>query len=800
MKKIAISILSTLFVTVLIHAQTPRAFEQAAAVALEQHDYYAAFKYYGKVLEMEPKRTDILVRYADAARMYGAYRDAEVHYEQALSADNAAGGKYHSALLGLALVKKNLGKYEEALRLFERYAARPDNDPELGKKATAEIEECEWAMEKITNPDKLVQLEPLDAQFNTGDSEMGMLQVGDTLYFGALHQVEWGDKHLPARPLLQVMMSVHGKKPVLAAFNKAKMHTALPTFSPDGRLMVVPIGEYVGETEVRCHLYWAKMINGQWSEFQPLPAVVNVAGTTQTQPSLASTGDGYYNLYFISDAPGGKGGKDIWMSKCSASGSFAPPQNLSAINTLADEATPNFDALTQSLYFSSTGYQNLGGYDIYTSKWAKNAWQTPKHLPSPLNSSYNDLYYAPNGQQKAVLTSNRIGAAILGEESCCYDLFSVTYLGLRLQLSALEAGTDAALDEVAYTLLEAQNAPNLKFAPTAKPVSYTIHREQMYTVLASKDGYFADTIQISSLDLEPSRTELEGKLYLRPKAVDLAVKVFNQWSKEPLNGASVFLLEQSGSLKESHVLGAASHESGLKAEYLRSYLIIAQKEGFAPDTVEVTAKEMSKPGTKVIKNLYLTPATLSGLLPLAIYFDNDVPPRSAQDNAEPYSVVFGKYMARKEEFMQSFAKNITNEAEKQAALARLEQFFSNEVKGGFDKLEYFADNLDLFLMGGYEVELMVKGFASPLASEEYNLALTRRRIVSVKNYLRTAKGGVYAAYILNGQLLISTAPLGETQSVKGINDNGRQREQSIFSPEASRERRAEIIEVRLRRL
>ncbi len=800
MKKITIFIFSTLLTTVLLQAQTPRAFEQAATVALEQHDYYAAFKYYGKVLEMEPKRTDIMVRYADAARLYGAYRDAEVHYEQALGADNAAAGKYHSALFGLALVKKSLGKYEEALRLFERYAARPDSDPELGKKAASEIEECEWAMEKITNPDKLVQLTPLDAQYNTGDSEMGMIQLGDTTYYGALHQVEWGDKHLPARPLLQVMMSIHGGKPVVAPFNKARMHTALPAFSPDGRFMVVPLGEYVGETEVRCHLYWAKKINGQWSEFQPLPATVNVVGATQTQPSLAASGDGYYHLYYISDAPGGKGGKDIWVSKCSVSGSFAPPQNLTALNTTADEATPNFDPVTQALYFSSTGYQNLGGYDIYKSKWAKNAWQQPKHLPAPLNSSYNDLYYAPNGQQKAVLTSNRIGAAVLGEESCCYDLFTVSYLNLRLQLSALEKGTETALDEVAYTLIETQKAPNLKFAPTASPVSYSIQREQMYTVLASKDGYFADTIQISALDLEPSRTDLDGKLYLRPKAVDLALKVFNQWSKEPLNGASIFLLEQSGSLKDSHVLGAESHESGLKAEYLRSYLIIAQKDGFAPDTVEVTAKEMSKPGTKVIKNLYLTPATLSGLLPLAIYFDNDMPPRSAQEQAESYSVVFGKYMARKEEFLQSFVKNIKGEAEKKAALERLEQFFSNEVQGGFNKLEYFADNLDLFLAGGYEVELMVKGFASPLASDEYNLALTRRRIVSVKNYLRTAKGGVYASYILNGQLLISTAPLGETQAAKNINDNGRQREQSIFSPEASRERRAEIIEVRLRRL
>lgn len=781
------------------YAQTPRAYEQAANVAYETKDYYAAFKYYGKVLEMEPKRTDIMVRYADAARLYGAFRDAELHYEIALNADNAAGGKYHTALFGLALVKKNLGKYEEALRLFERYATRPDSDPDLSKKAANEINECEWAMEKMTNPDKLVHLEPLSDNFNTGDSEMGIIQIGDTSYFGALHQVNWGDKHTPARPLLQVMMSVNGQKPVVAAFNKEKMHTALPAFSPDGKIMVVPYGEYVSETEVRCHLYMSMLQNGSWSIPVPLPETINIADATQTQPSISKGEDGYYNLYYVSDAPGGQGGKDLYQVSFSAMGNFATPENLSALNTERDEATPYFDQNAQTLYFSSTGYQNLGGYDIYKSKWAKNTWQTPKHLPAPLNSSYNDLYYAPNGLQKAVMTSNRIGAAVLGEESCCYDLFSVTYLGLKLNLSAYEEGTESALEEVVYTLVEDQKAPNLKFAPTTKPVDYKINRDQLYKVFASKDGYFADTILVSSLDLEPTKTEISDKLFLRPMQVDLAVKVFNQFNKEPLYGVNVFLYERSGNIKDEKNTGTAANESGLKANYKTSYLVIAMKEGFTPDTAVVSAEEMSKPGAKVIKNLFLTPATLYGLLPLAIYFDNDMPPRTAAQQVESYALTYTAYLSRRNEFIEIFTKNLP-EGEKQIATERLNGFFDKDVKGGFAKLEYFADNLDLFLDGGYEVEIMVKGFASPLASEEYNMALTRRRIVSVKNYLRTAKGGVYESYLLNNQLKISTAPLGETLAIAGINDSKKQRELSIFSVEASKERRAEIIEVRLHKI
>lgn len=781
-------------------AQTPRAFEQAAQVALERNDYYTAFKYYGKVLEMEPLRTDVMVQYADAARLYGAYRDAELYYENALKANNTAGGKYNSALFGLALVKKNLGKYDEALNLFERYTTRPDSDPDLKKKADSEIVECEWAMEKMTNPDKLVQLKPLEAMYNTGESEMGMVQFGDTLFFSALHLVDWGDKHLPARPLLQVMKSVKDGPPELAYFNREKMHTALPAFSPDGKFMVIPYGTYASETDVRCHLYWSKRENGHWTTPAPLPAFVNLPEATQTQPAISKDKDGYYTLYYISDAQGGKGGKDLWAVRFSQTGTFARPENLSALNTNQDEATPFFDAASQYLYFSSNGYPNLGGYDIYKIQKLDNGWAKPQHLPNPINSGYNDLYYMPTSKTHAHLTSNRIGAAILGEESCCYDLFDVEISSLRLNLAAYEQGTDQLLNEVVYTLIEDKKTPNLKFSPAPQPVEYAIERDQTYRIFAAKDGYIADTIVVSALELEPSKTEISDKLYLKPMQVDLAVQVFNQFSKEPLTGVNIMLMERTGKVKDHKNTGDRGHGSGLKADYKHDYVVIATKEGYEPDTVVVSALEMSKPGTKVLKNLFLTPVSLYGLLPLAIYFDNNVPPRSANLQKESYDLNYQNYIARRDEFIASFTQHIAQEEERQAASERINQFFETDVKGGFMKLEHFAENLDLFLGNGYEVEIMVKGFASPLASHEYNLALTHRRIVSVKNYLRAAKGGIYANYIVKNQLKISTAPMGEAAAATFVNDNARQKELSVYSVEASKERRAEIIEVRMTKL
>lgn len=777
--------------------QSPRAFEQAAASAYEVRDYYAALKYYGKVLEMEPARADIMVLYAEAARHYGAYREAEIQYESALNLDQSAGGKYQTALFGLALVKKSLGKYEEALRLFEQYATRPNTDPQLSAQAAGEIAECEWAMEKITNPDRLAMLEPL--ALNTGESEMGTIRRGDTLYYCTFRPVEWGDRHRPARPLLQVMMAIKGMNPTPVSFNAPARHTTMPAISADGQLMIVPSGDYVSETDIRCDLYFSKKEGGKWSAPVLLPESINVPDASQIQPAIARRPDGYYDLYYVSDAPGGKGGKDLWKVRFSATGVFGKPENLSALNTSNDEATPYFDAAAHTLYFSSTGYQNLGGFDVYKSTWQNNSWSAAKHLPTPVNSSYNDLYYTVHNETVAALTSNRIGAAAAGDEACCYDLFKVTYQPLKLQLNATEAGSNQALTEVTFTLLEASKEPKTRFVTDPSQVQFNISRDRQYAVLASKEGFFPDTIQLSTLDLEPHKTEIKAGISLRPRPIELVVNVYHQFSKEPLSNVSVALYAQDGSRLAQQNTGSTAHEATLQADYRLPGMVVVQKEGFAADTLMV-AGALSQPGARVVKNVFLTPVSLQGILPLAIYFDNNVPPRTAGQQVQSYALNYEAYMARRGEFKEQLTKNLATEAEKNAAAERLNAFFEADVKGGFLKLEHFAENLDLFLNNGYEVEIMVKGFASPLASEEYNMALTRRRIVSVKNYLRTVRGGLYESYILSKQLKISTAPFGEKEAGEGVNDSRRQRNLSVFSVEASKERRAEIIEVRLHKI
>ena len=70
-------------------------------------------------------------------------------------------------------------------------------------------------------------------------------------------------------------------------------------------------------------------------------------------------------LFFVSNRPGGKGGRDIWYSVLDDSGKWRDAKNLEKLNSTNDEIAPFVN--DGILYFSSNQDNSFGGYDIYHS-------------------------------------------------------------------------------------------------------------------------------------------------------------------------------------------------------------------------------------------------------------------------------------------------------------------------------------------------------------------------------------------------------------------------------------------------
>ena len=186
---------------------------------------------------------------------------------------------------------------------------------------------------------------------------------------------------------------------------------------------------------------------------------------------------------------------------------------------------------------------------------------------------------------------------------------------------------------------------------------------------------------------------------------------------------------------------------------------------------------------------------LKNLKPFALYFDNDSPNPGSSNTSTSlgYFETLEAYQNRKEEFKRECAKGLTGQA-KEKAIKEMEDFFEKDMIGTYEKFIKFTESTLERLKLGRNITIRVQGYASPLASERYNLILTKRRINSMYNFYSTFEGGAMKEFVDNGRLVIELIPHGEAESPEGISDNPKDRKNSVFGLAASKQRRVEIKE------
>ncbi len=420
--------LALLCLSVTGKAQSFSAFKKSGDQALAEKDFYAAMHYYGNALELRPDDPVIQYQFAEVAHEFYAYETAEAYYNKVLKSPES--GNFPAAQYRLGMVYKSMGQYDKARAAFDAYLQQSQTDGALREKAGREIVNCQTALDLMQKPPQYT-LKRMDQKINTPYSEFGALQRNDTLYYSSFRYDLLKDKHRPGRKISKLLLSSKGGKsqPMRNDFNTDTLHIAHIAFSLDGKRLYFTRCRYVNTTQIRCELCYREKDRRKRWKVQPvvLPEPLNLKNTTTTQPAI-----GYDStlqaevLYFASDRTGGKGGMDIWRVKVEAAG-FSAPENLSAVNTAANEVSPFFHQASQLLYFSSEGYANLGGFDIFNWKQGGKL----ENIGPPFNSSYNDLYYsAGNDGKSGYLSSNRVGAMYLDKDnkSCCLDIYAFQWI------------------------------------------------------------------------------------------------------------------------------------------------------------------------------------------------------------------------------------------------------------------------------------------------------------------------------------------------------------------------------------
>lgn len=177
---------------------------------------------------------------------------------------------------------------------------------------------------------------------------------------------------------------------------------------------------------------------------------------------------------------------------------------------------------------------------------------------------------------------------------------------------------------------------------------------------------------------------------------------------------------------------------------------------------------------------------IKNLFPIKIYFHNDIPnPKTTNTVTNViYKKTFDDYIKMKEEYL--LKNENTNSKEE------IITFFDQELITGYDDLNELLFLVTEELQKGGKFKLLVKGFASPLASNNYNNALSKRRINSIINYIKVFNNGKLEPF-LNNQLQIEEIPFGEEKAEVNTSDDPKLKRKSIYSIEAIHDRKIEII-------
>ena len=106
---------------------------------------------------------------------------------------------------------------------------------------------------------------------------------------------------------------------------------------------------------------------------------------------------------YVSDRKEGSfGGRDIWRCIKLPNGEWSLPTNLGpTINTAADEDAPFIHPDGVTLFFSSKGHKNMGGFDVFKSVKNQNGiWGEAENLRAPINTPDDDVFYVQSSDGK----------------------------------------------------------------------------------------------------------------------------------------------------------------------------------------------------------------------------------------------------------------------------------------------------------------------------------------------------------------------------------------------------------------
>ena len=415
-------------------------------------DYYSAARYYEAYCK-EKEDYKAMFQLAECYRYTRNYAAAELWYDKAYKANPQKNVK---ALYYYATMLKTSERYAEAkghFKSFKKEYAGAKDFSVYSALVKQQLIACDSAPSYIANPLNMA-VNPLDNSTNTEGMEYMPIFLDNNAFVYATEALDslgansGLDSLVPPKFFEATyagnrwMTKDDWTMNVQETPNLNAMHGA---FSPDMQRFYFVRCEKGKKKFLSskykpdlCKIYMTKNTFGTWQAPEELPEIINAKKTSNIQVAIGNESKKNDEiLYFISDREGGRGGYDIWYSIfMSKKNEWRAPKNCgNKVNSAGDEISPYYDAVTRTLYFASDGFAGMGEFDIFRSNGEMSKWTPAENMGYPINSPYDDYYFAlsPNGK-KAFFATNRVGTMTGGQETCCDDLYYVDYEDVKFDI------------------------------------------------------------------------------------------------------------------------------------------------------------------------------------------------------------------------------------------------------------------------------------------------------------------------------------------------------------------------------
>ncbi len=613
-----------IIVTIIIIMFAPIALEAQRSTIAKGDSYFESFYYdlakdeYEKALsnaKLQDEKAEVAYKLGICYKNLGDSEKSEIKFAIAVKNYQQGGYVKPDVLLYYADAQKTNGKYEDAIKTYQKYVELVPDD----YRGKAGVASCKVAPNWNNRRTKYKVINT--AKFNSSSFDFSpafATKDNKTIYFTSSREGTTGSdmNNRSGQRFTDIFETSIDRKGVWST--PEPIDGAVNTIDDEGAMVISPKGNDMYYTQCigqkkkdePCKIFYTAKKGNAWGAPEVL-VLQGFEGFEVGYPALSPDGK---ILYFSANSPEGYGGMDIYMARRIGNDpkSFERPINLGPIvNTIGNEVYPTVNS-NGILYFSSDAHEGLGGLDIFKTIADENGNITGiENLKPPFNSSFDDFGIIFDGKkQEGYFSSNRKGGK--GSD----DIYSFALMPIEITVT----GTVRDTTDIAKVKLI--RGAKIKINTDAGLIgdiesdekgsfTFKLQENTNYKITAVVDEfYFNNSLDLSTMGIEfDTVINISMNMAQIPRIIELP-NIYYDYDKATLKPESNISLD--GLVKtlndnpkitielRSHTDYRGNDDYNMKLSQDRAKSCVDYLIGKGIDSVRLTARGMGESEPKII--------------------------------------------------------------------------------------------------------------------------------------------------------------------------------------------------------